>query len=136
MLSQNLANLTRLKRELTGGYEEECLDLVPTNVYLLERWDDEGRGLARAVFGAGEDVAFGEGDGDGFFLDGGRSFETCFENSHEEFTAEEHVLEFNTLEGFHIFGLRSVVSGWWTKTGAPVAILSVRTEMGISNSDR
>lgn len=69
VLAQRLADLGGLERELTRGDEEERLDLVDFGVDALEGGDDEGGSLARSVLGSREDVATGEGDWDGLFLD-------------------------------------------------------------------
>ena len=73
MLPEVLADLRGLQGKLTCRDEEEGLDLVLVDVDLLERWDDEGSSLTRAVLGTSKDVAFGESDwdasswmGDGF----------------------------------------------------------------------
>lgn len=70
VLAERLADLRGLECELAGRDEEEGLDLVDFGVDTLERGDDEGGRLARSVLGACEDVSAGEGDGNGFLLDG------------------------------------------------------------------
>lgn len=75
VLAERLAHLGRLEGELARRDEEERLDLGHLGVDALERRDDERGRLARAVLGAGEDVAPGEGDRDGLLLDGRRSLE-------------------------------------------------------------
>lgn len=75
VLAKGLADLGGLEGELAGRDEEEGLDLVDARVHALEGGDDEGGRLAGPVLGTGEDVATGEGDGDGLFLDGRGSLE-------------------------------------------------------------
>lgn len=70
VLAERLADLRCLEGELTGRNEEEGLDLLDFGVDTLKGRDDEGGGLARSVLGASEDIATGEGDRDGFFLNG------------------------------------------------------------------
>jgi hypothetical protein len=120
MFAQYLAHLSRLESEFAGGDEEEGLDLWLVDVDLLERGDDERSRLAGAVLGSGEDVTFGEGDGDGFFLDRRRLLESGFEDAHEQLPAEEHVFEFEALRRRHIFCLRSEVFWGCFQPGAPV----------------
>lgn len=83
VLAEFLGDLGGLERELTGGNKEKGLNGGDFSADLLEDGDDERSGLAGSVFGAGEDVFSGEGDGDGFLLNGGRLFETLFEDAHE-----------------------------------------------------
>lgn len=89
------------------------------DVNLLEGGDNEGGCFSGAVFGTGEDVAFGEGKGDGFFLDGRGLFEAGLEDAHEEFTSDGHVLEFEALGCGDIFCLWARVPGWGTQTRFP-----------------
>jgi hypothetical protein len=117
VLAERLANLRCLKGELTGGDEEEGLDLLDFGVDTLEGRDDEGGGLSRSVLGTSEDVATGEGDGDGFFLNGRGTLElrtqvmsgirrrkrreegthTGLKDTHQQLALEEVVLELVTL---------------------------------------
>lgn len=118
VLAEGLADLRCLESELTGGNEEEGLDLLHFGVDTLEGGDDEGGGLSSSVLGAGEDVATGEGDGDGFLLNGGGTLElwrekqvntrekteekerithTGLEDTHQQLSLEEVVLELVTL---------------------------------------
>ena len=69
--------LLDLERELAGRDEDEGADALrgpgPTaGVKRLQHGQHEGRGLAGAGLGAGEQVAAGEDDGDGLRLDGRR----------------------------------------------------------------
>ena len=119
VLAEYLADLGGLERELARRDEQKRLDLGFAHVDLLEGGDDECGCFACAVLGAGEDVALGEGDGDGFLLDRRGLFEPGFEDAHEELSTEEHVLEFGALGGGDVFGLRAEVLWWWTQTGFP-----------------
>lgn len=124
MLAKVLAHLRSLQCEFSCWNQEESLDLILGNVDLLEGRYNEGGSLAGAVFGTGEDVAFCEGDGDGFFLDGRGFFETGFKDAHKKFAAEEHVLKFEAFGGGHIFGLWTEVFWWWSQTGFPGFVVS------------
>ncbi|KLO14405.1 hypothetical protein SCHPADRAFT_914912 [Schizopora paradoxa] len=107
MFSKSPTDLTCLESKLTGGDQEEGLDFRLVDVELLECGDDESSGLACTVLGTSEDVALSECDGDGFFLNGRRAFETSFKNAHEEFAFEVHVLELCAL-------CRSYVLCFWS----------------------
>lgn len=105
MFSEDFTNLRGLESKFTGRDEEECLDLVLIDVDLLKGGYDKSSGFACAVLCTSKNISFGEGDGDGFFLYWGGFFETCLENAHKEFTADEHVFKFGTLGGGYIFCL-------------------------------
>jgi hypothetical protein len=47
-------------------------------------------------------------------LDGRGFFKTGFEDAHEEFAAEEHVLEFEAFGGSYVFGLWTEVFWRWS----------------------
>lgn len=97
MLSQRLAHLRCLQGELSGRDENESLRLWAFWVYALERGDDEGGRLSGAVLGSREDVAAGQGHGDGLFLDGGRLLEAGLEDAHHELALDEEVFELEAL---------------------------------------
>lgn len=111
VLSESLCDLTCLERQFTGGDEEDSLDLVLLGVELFERRDDVGGGLSRSVLGTRENVATGECDGDGLFLDGRGTFEAGFKDAHEEFAFEEVIFELVALGIENIFGLGTFVFG-------------------------
>ena len=119
MFPQNLAHLRRLQRELTGRDEEEGLNLAFVSVDLLEGRDDEGGGFACAVLGSSKNVAFGEGDRDGFFLNRGGTLESGFENAHEQFSSELHVFELEPLGCCHVLSLWTVIFYWYVEVGFP-----------------
>jgi hypothetical protein len=117
VLAERLADLRCLEGELTSGDEEEGLDLLDFGVDTLEGRNDEGGGLSRSVLGTSEDVATGESDGDGFFLNGRGTLElrtqvmsgirrrkrreegthTGLKDTHQQLALEEVVLELVTL---------------------------------------
>ncbi len=119
VLPEVLAYLCGLQRKLTCRDEQEGLDLVLVDVDLLKRGNDEGCSLTRAVLGTGEDVAFGECDGDGLLLDWRGPLEAGLVDAHEELPAEVHVFKFDTLCCGDIFGLRAVVFWWRAQTCFP-----------------
>ena len=126
VLAEFLGDLSGLKGELTGGHEEEGLDGGDFSTDLLEDRDDEGGGLTSTVLGTGEDVLTGEGDGDGFFLDGRRLFETLLEDTHQEFALQEVVFEVDVTTGNDILGLFAVVLGRSNQVISPVTLLLIR----------
>ena len=83
VLSEQFAYLGRLKGEFSSGDKEEGLNLWFLDVDLLEGGDNKSGSFARSVLGPGENVTFGERDGDRLFLDRRRFFETSFEDTHE-----------------------------------------------------
>ncbi|RBQ82883.1 hypothetical protein VDGD_21002 [Verticillium dahliae] len=97
VLAESLANLRCLHGELACGDEDEALDFGDFGVDLFEGGDNEGGGLAGAVLGAGQDIATGQGDRDGFFLDGRGLLKTGLEDSHQQIPLQLEVLEFQTF---------------------------------------
>lgn len=83
VLSEHFAYLRRLEGEFSSRDKEEGLDLWFLDVDLLEGGDNESSRFARSILGTGEDVTFGESDGDRLFLDRRRFFKTGFEDAHE-----------------------------------------------------
>ena len=90
----SLPYLRRLQGQLPRRHQDQGLNLVAGGVHPLQDGDGEGGGLAGAVFGAGQDVAPRQSDGDGLLLDGGGFVEAVFVDAHEEFPLQEVVLEF------------------------------------------
>ena len=123
MLAQYFTNLSGLQREFTGGYEEECLYFRFVSVDLLERGYDESCCFSCAVLCAGEDVAFCESDGDGFFLDGRGTFEAGFEYAHEEFSFKVHVFEFESFGCEDVVCLGTVIFCWDVECGFPGGVV-------------
>jgi len=123
VLSEHFAYLRRLKGEFASGDKEEGLDLWSLDVDLLEGGDNKSSRFSRPILCTGKDVAFGESDGDRFFLDRRGFFETGFEDAHEQFSSEEHVLKLHSLCVGYVFCLRPFILGWWTETGFPVIVV-------------
>ena len=93
VLSEFLAHLCCLQRELARWHEHECLHILFGCVDRLDARDAERRGFSRSVLGTREDVSSCQRDGYGFLLDRAGSFETLFVDAHEKFSLEEVVLE-------------------------------------------
>ena len=70
VLAELLKHGRRLQCELARRDEHQSLDALLLRIDLLEARDAEGARFTRPVFGSREDVASGEGEGDGLFLDG------------------------------------------------------------------
>lgn len=70
VLPKGFADLGCLHGELSGGDQDEALDLGDLCVDPFEGGNDKGGRLARAVLGARKNVTAGEGNGYAFFLDG------------------------------------------------------------------
>ena len=111
VLSERLCDLTCLESKLTGGHQKDGLNFVLLGVELFERRDDIGSCLARTVLGTRQDIATGECDRDGLFLDGGGALETGFKDAHKEFTFEKVIFELVAFCVEHIFGLRTLIFG-------------------------
>ena len=75
VFTERLADLRGLEGEFTSGDEEESLDFRVLWVHSFESRDNEGGCFTGSVLGSSEDVATGEGDGNGFLLNRRRSFE-------------------------------------------------------------
>ena len=71
-----------LQCQLARGDQDEDLDIVLLHVRLLEAWNNERRGLARAVFRARQHISILQNDGNGALLDGRRLLEALLENPH------------------------------------------------------
>jgi hypothetical protein len=63
----------------------------------MQRGDNVGGCLARAILRAGEDIPACEGNGYGFLLNWGRLLESGLEDAAEQLTSDEEVLEVETL---------------------------------------
>ena len=111
MLAERLADLRCLHGKLTGGDENETLDLGDLGVDLLEGGDKESGSLAGTVLGASEDVSAGEGDGDRLFLNWGWFLEASLEDTHQEISVVNEILPLQTPRVCDIFGLVSCVLG-------------------------
>ena len=101
------------------------MNFILAEIDLLEGGNNEGRSFACAVLCTGKDIAFGEGDWDGFFLNRRWFFEPGFKDAHKELTAKEHLFKFEAFGGRYIFCLWSDVFWWWSKTDFPVTVWSV-----------
>lgn len=75
VLAEGAAHGRCLESKFAGRDEQKSLDLVDVWVDPLERWNDEGRGLACAVLGASQDISPCQRNRDGLFLDGRRLLE-------------------------------------------------------------
>ena len=72
LLADHGDDLLDLRRELTRGRDHERVRALALGIGdELQRWQREGRGLARARLRGGHDVAPGEHLGDGLRLNGG-----------------------------------------------------------------
>ena len=72
-----LVNLSAdLHGQLTGGAEDESLHMALRTVHALHHRNAEGHGFAGAGLGLPDDIASGQGHGNGLGLNGGRLLET------------------------------------------------------------
>lgn len=120
MSAQFLTHLGGLQGKLSGGDEDECGGDVLLEIDALENWDEIGACFSGAVLGAGEDVAAGEGDWDGGFLDRGRMLEPHLVDAHEQVALEIVVLELVALGGGYVGRLDAGVARRGAHHGAPV----------------
>ena len=97
VLPELARDLRGLQRQLARRDQDHGLDLVAARVEALEDRDAEGRGLARAVLGAREDVAARQRDRDRLLLDRRGPLEPLLVDAHEELALEEVVLELVAL---------------------------------------
>lgn len=75
------------------------MDVLLGDVDLLNAGNDEGGSLAGAVLGACEDVAPGENDGNGLFLNRTGLLKALFEDTHEQLALKVVIFELVPLGG-------------------------------------
>mmetsp|Transcript_29883 Transcript_29883/g.63645 ORF Transcript_29883/g.63645 Transcript_29883/m.63645 type:complete len:297 (-) Transcript_29883:361-1251(-) len=93
VLADLLAHLGRLEGQLARGHQDQRLDAVLGGLDTLQDGDDVGGRLSRAVLGAREEVAAGEGDRNALLLDGRGLVEAFLVDAHEELPLEVKVFK-------------------------------------------
>lgn len=120
VLPQGFADLRSLQGQFPCWHEDECLDVAVLGIDSLEDGYYEGSGFACAIFGACQNVAAGEGDGDRFFLNGRGLFEASFKDTHHELSFDIEIFEFEAFGCSDILCLYSSVFGGFLQACLPI----------------